>query len=271
VDPIDADATAVGKNGVTTIDLPPESNSLLGVVRTVLTGDVPDAALIGGLAVTAHVASPTVGYRATADVDFVSADDTPPTLVEVLTARHQVDEPIVIDGVKVDVIPTYAVTEEDLADIDDGPRLFVAGHRWALDTAEVVTLSCATPTGTITVEVKLATPAALIAAKSHAVGFARSQRRATKHASDLLDVYRLVDRYHPPGQLVPELQSAPGDIAAVIAVIVRAEYLANPVKTAASMASAQGTAISPDDVAQTMAAFVEDLENPRVSRSPTEA
>ncbi len=145
---------------MTTIELPLESGPLLDVVRTVLTGDVPDAALIGGLAVTARVASPTTGYRATADVDFVSADDTPPTLVEVLTARHHVEEPIVIDGIKVDVIPTYEVTDEDLAGIDDGPRLFVAGHRWALDTAETVTLSCTTPAGTITVDVRLATPAA---------------------------------------------------------------------------------------------------------------
>lgn len=102
--------------------------------------------------------------------------------------------------------------------------------------------------------------AALIAAKSHAVGFARSQRRATKHASDLLDVYRLVDRYHPLGDLVPELESAPGQIGAVIAAIVRDEYLANPGKAAASMASSQGTAIAADDVAQTMTAFVEDLD-----------
>lgn len=244
---------------MTTIELPLESGPLLAVVRTVLTGDVPDAALIGGLAVTARVAS-TTGYRATNDVDFVSADENPPTFVEVLTARHNVEAPIVIDGIEVDVIPTYEVSAADLADIDDGPRLFVASHRWALDTAETVTLICTTKAGTTTVEVRLATPAALIAAKSHAVGFARSQRRATKHASDLLDVYRLVDRYHPRGDLVPELERAPGQIAAVIAAIVRNEYLANPRKAATSMASSQGTAIAADDVAQTMTAFVEDLD-----------
>ena len=103
--------------------------------------------------------------------------------------------------------------------------------------------------------------AALIAAKSHAVGFARSQRRATKHASDLLDVYRLVDRYHPPGQLVTDLQHAPGRLTGVIAAIVRAEYLANPVKAATAMSESQGTRISADDLAQTMEAFVEDLED----------
>jgi hypothetical protein len=244
---------------MTTIDLPDDSAALLAVVQTVLSGEVPDAALIGGLAVTARVAF-TTGYRATNDVDFVTADDAPPTFLEVITARHQVEAPIVINGIKVDVIPTYDVTEGDLTDIDDGPRLFVASHRWALDTAETVTLRCTTPTAVTTVDVRLATPAALIAAKSHAVGFARSQRRATKHASDLLDVYRLVDRYHPPGQLVADIQRAPGAIAGVIASIVRAEYLVNPVKAATAMSESQGTRISADDVAQTMEAFIEDLE-----------
>ena len=245
---------------MTTIDLPDGSASLLTVVQTVLSGEVPAVALIGGLAVTARVAS-TAGYRATNDVDFVTADDAPPTFLEVITARHQVEAPIVIDGIKVDIIPTYDVGEDDLADVDDGPRLFVASHRWALDTAETVTLRCTAQMSTTAVDVRLATPAALIAAKSHAVGFARSQRRATKHASDLLDVYRLVDRYHPPGQLVTDLQHAPGRLTGVIAAIVRAEYLATPVKAAPAMSESQGTRISADDLAQTMEAFVEDLED----------
>ncbi len=53
---------------MTTIELPVESAPLLAVVRTVLTSEVPDAALIGGLAVTARVASSTVAYRSTDDV-----------------------------------------------------------------------------------------------------------------------------------------------------------------------------------------------------------
>ena len=141
----------MGRTGMTIIDLPDDSASLLAVVQTILSGEVPDAALIGGLAVTARVAS-TTGYRATNDVDFVTADDAPPTFLEVITARHQVDAPIVIDGIKVDVIPTYDVTEGDLTDIDDGPRLFVASHRWALDTAETVTLRCTMPTAITTVD-----------------------------------------------------------------------------------------------------------------------
>ena len=46
---------------MTTIDLPDGSASLLTVVQTVLSGEVPAVALIGGLAVTARVAS-TAGY-----------------------------------------------------------------------------------------------------------------------------------------------------------------------------------------------------------------
>lgn len=244
---------------MTTIDLPDDSASLLAVLQTVLSGEVPNAALIGGLAVTARVAS-TTGYRATNDIDFVTADDAPPTFLEVITARHQIDAPIVIDGIRVDVIPTYDVSEDDLADIDDGPRLFVASHRWALDTAETVRLRCTTSTATTSIDVRLATPAALIAAKSHAIGFARSRRRATKHTSDLLDVYRLVDRYHLRSDLVSQLIGAPGGIAQVIAVIVRDEYLVNPVRAATAMASSQGTAIEADDVSQTLEAFIEDLE-----------
>lgn len=76
---------------------------------------------------------------------------------------------------------------------------------------------------------------------------------------ELLDVYRLVDRYHPSGLLIPALQRAPGTLTPVIATIVRDEYLVNPAKAANSMAMAQGTRISADDVAQTMEAFIDDL------------
>lgn len=67
-----------------------------------------------------------------------------------------------------------------------------------------------------------------------------AQDRATKHASDLLDVYRLVDRCRPSGLLVPELQRAPGHLIEVIASIVRAEYLANPAKKAATSKARPG-------------------------------
>lgn len=119
---------------MTTILINAAAGPLLDVAAKVLTHpDLPDAALFGGLAVTIRVAAHTTSYRATADVDLVTGDDTP-TLVELLTRDHNSPEPVVIGDIKVDVIATGAVTDADLAGIDDGPRLFVAGHRWALDT-----------------------------------------------------------------------------------------------------------------------------------------
>lgn len=75
-----------------------------------------------------------------------------------------------------------------------------------------------------------ASPAALLATKCHAVGYARSQRRATKHGADMLDVYRLVDAYNLDGELATELHEAPGRLAPVIADVVRTEILANPAR-----------------------------------------
>ena len=66
---------------------------------------ISDSALIGGLAVVVRVAAPATPYRATADIDIVT-DDSEPTLVEILANRHGTREPIVIDGIKVDVIAT---------------------------------------------------------------------------------------------------------------------------------------------------------------------
>jgi hypothetical protein len=131
---------------MTTIVISADAAPLLDVARQVLDSeDLPDAALIGGLAVTVRVASPATLYRATADIDIVTGDETP-TLVQILTTLHDTGEPIVIDGIRVDVIATAPVSDRDLEGIDDGPRLFVASHRWALETAEAVTLTTTAPT-----------------------------------------------------------------------------------------------------------------------------
>ncbi len=73
----------------------------------------------------------------------------------------------------------------DLQGIDDADRLFVAGHHWALETAEATTITNPTPSSPLTIAV--ATPPALVATKSHAVGFAKAARLAQKHGADLLD------------------------------------------------------------------------------------
>ncbi len=231
---------------------------LLDVAGKVLTRtDLPDAALIGGLAVTIRVAAHNNSYRATGDVDIVTGDDTP-TLVEILTRDHDSPERVVIDDIKVDVIATATVTDQDLDGIDDGPRLFVASHRWALDTAANVTVAT-TPSLDDAQMIRVATPAALVAAKSHAVGFARSQRRSTKHGSDLFDVYRLIDT-HGPDEIAATLHTAPGQLAPVIAGVIRATFLTRPGKVAALMTPVNTPLIDADYVVALMDAFVRALD-----------
>ena len=82
---------------MTTILINAAAGPLLDVAAKVLTRpDLPDTALIGGLAVTISVAAHTTSYRATGDVDLVTGDDTP-TLVELLTWDQDSTEPVVID------------------------------------------------------------------------------------------------------------------------------------------------------------------------------
>lgn len=246
---------------MTTIVLSSEAARLLDVARQALVGDnLPEAALIGGLAVTVRVASPATPYRVTNDVDLVTTDATP-TLVEVLTGNKHVGQPIVIDDVKVDVISTHKVSARDLEGINDGPRLFVAGHRWALETAEAVTLTT-TAARPNTFTARVATPAALVATKTHAIGFARSRRRATKHGADLLDVYRLVRLHNAGGQLADALHTAPGQLAPVIARVIRAAFLTGATKAAAIMTLPGAPLIDADEVAELMESFARELDTP---------
>lgn len=243
---------------MTPLILSADAAPLLDAVRAVTsTHDLPPTALIGGLAVTVRVVAPETDYRATGDIDLVT-NDTDPSLIELLTTQHETSAPVQINGVKVDVIPTYPITDDDLDGIEDGPRLFVAGHRWALDTAEP--LSLATPT-TEQFIFNVATPAALLATKCHAVGYARSQRRATKHGSDMLDVYRLIEAHDRDGQLSEQVRHAPGDIAPIIARIVRTEILDQAPRAATAMTLVASLApIDPADLADVLEPFVNKLD-----------
>ncbi len=89
--------------------------------------------------------------------------------------------------------------------------------------------------------------------------FARTQRRSTKHGSDLFDVYRLVD-VHGPDEIATALTSAPGQISRVIADVVRATFLTRPGKAAVLMTPVNTPLINADDVASLMNRFVRKLD-----------
>ncbi len=131
----------------------------------------------------------------------------------------------------VDVIATLPVGSSELDGLDDGNRLFFLGHRWAFDTAKPLQLG--TRRRTDLVEVPVATPAGLVAAKSHAVGYPRAIRRATKHGGDLYDVFRLLEVFDADGSIADEIADAPHGLGPLIAAVLRQEILTNPARAAA--------------------------------------
>ena len=114
---------------------PTITSTLVEAARAVLaTSDLPPVVLIGGLAVAIRVGSTGQPHRATVDIDLVTTE-TDPAAVEILADAHDsARHPLVIEGVKVDLIATMKASATDLADLDDDDRLFVAGHRWAFET-----------------------------------------------------------------------------------------------------------------------------------------
>lgn len=221
---------------------------------------MPDIAVIGGMAVNIRLSTAAAAHRATQDLDVV-ADNAVPSVIEILARNHSTrrEHTVVVDGVEIDVIVTQAVTEEDLDGLDDGQRLFLAGHRWALDSARRVRLDSAGDGASVTLPV--ATPAGLVAAKSHAAGYPRTSRRASKHGGDLYDVFRLVEVFDGAGQLRDEIAAAPGGIARLVAEVVASEILASPVRAMRQMAAATagGPPPDPDRITDVLEPFVEEL------------
>lgn len=239
--------------------LPASDGPLLEAARTVLsTPGLPPVALVGGLAVTARVSAAGALHRATNDIDLVTIYLEPdPEAVELIASAHDAEaHPLLVNGVKVDIIPTSPVDDADLDGHEDRHRLFLAGHRWAFDTAEQARL---TVPGTTPLLVQVATPAGLVAAKSHAVGFPTSTRRATKHGSDLLDLVQLVDLCGGGDALAASLRAGPAELARIIADVCDREILANPIRAARTIGAVSPTPIDPDDIADIVGAFVDDL------------
>jgi hypothetical protein len=93
-------------------------------------------------------------HRATGDVDAV-ADELATVGTEGSSAQALVDRGIAradpggrehrvfVDGTKLEIIDTQALTD-DVDDIESAPdRLFLLGHRWALDSAEPLRITVA--------------------------------------------------------------------------------------------------------------------------------
>lgn len=166
--------------------------SALATITEALADATRRVVLVGGIAVMARVGA---AERATGDLD--TAIDTSveaiPTVALLKNAKIAVSsgpqspQRVVVDGVPVDVIDTAPVLD-DLDHFDGADRLFLGGHRYAVETAEMVRLRA----GAVMCDAYLATGSALIATKLHPVLYRRADAQH-KAPSDVFDLYRLLD------------------------------------------------------------------------------
>jgi len=181
-------------SGEPTVILPGEAMvRLVGAAAKVGAAPLGRYAIIGGVAVSARLQQTR---RATADIDTVVDDMTPPPAVETLlalpgahpdpTGAHRV----LVDGIKVEVQGTEPFDDADLDGLTDKQILYVAAHRYALDSATSVTLVA--QDADVRATVRVATAGALFAMKLHAIEDRRPAGGMDKRAGDAWDIYRIL-------------------------------------------------------------------------------
>ena len=226
---------------------------------------VPDLrlAIIGGLAVTCRLGHV---HRATGDVDAVAdelldvaADSGAQVLVDAGIARPDPegrDHRVFVDGAKLEIIDTQPLPD-DVSEIAPLPRLFVLGHRWALESATPMRVVV---TGTdVDVELPIAIPAALVATKLHAY----CDRQADeKRASDVYDIYRILETRDAAGDVAQAMNDGPSALAEVVGQIMR-ERLFDDAVRANRFLRAYGDpvwrGITSDDLRRVVGAFTARL------------
>ena len=194
------------------------------------------AALIGGLAVTCRIR--TV-HRATVDVDTVTDGEAPVEhALEYLSDGTEARR-INIDGVKVDALATYPLPE-DADDLPDEPenRLFVLAHRWALESAEPLTIRAVGPDDkSVSASLTVATAPGLLACKLHAIAD-RPRSSIDKMESDARDIYRLARLLSQTNEA--PLADAPFDLAALVADAVTRWLLDDATRTTGLISRSAG-------------------------------
>ena len=153
-------------------------------------------------------------------------ESVPPDAVAALldldgTERGDKAHRVVVDGTKVEFIPvdTFDIDHDDIDGLTERQQLFVVAHRWALDTAEELTVE-GWPDDirpTVRATAPFATPPALIAMKLHAIadrsaGF--DQRR--KRAGDAWDMHQILTHLDQDGAVRDALAAAPAKVRTLV-------------------------------------------------------
>jgi len=199
----------------------PTTRKMLDALGVALRVPGLTAVLIGGMGVACRLAQV---HRATGDVDLVTeeGEDSPGALLVragIATPDPSFPDRVYVNDTKLELIGTSALPEPLLIDADDD-RLFVLAHRWALDTGTTCHLLVE---GGPRTSVAVASPAALVATKLSALRGRRRQDR--KRASDAYDIFRLLDACDVDGAVSTALDSAPEDLARLIASGLRAAFV----------------------------------------------
>jgi hypothetical protein len=234
---------------------------MLDALQQLAAPGVPRLALVGGLAVNLRLSIGGDAHRATRDIDIVAGEDLP-SVIDVLGAEPEPGRPqtVKVGTFEVDVIATLPVGTQELDELDDATRLFVAGHRFAFDSATPLRIGTR-GADHASVEIPVATPAGLVAAKSHAVGFPRAIRRSTKHGGDLYDVYRLVEVFDADGSVGREIAQAPNGLGTMVAGVLKNEILANPGRAMHQMSIASLDVLTIEQVTDAVEPFVAALSS----------
>lgn len=199
--------------------------AMVGLVRAVAAlGEAGLArhVVVGGIAVSARLGR---AHRATADVDTVVDNTTPPDAVEaVLALPGSEPDPdqnhrVWVDGTKIEFLRVEPVTPADLEGVPERNALFVASHTWALDRASPLTL-IAQDDRAVSATAPFATPGPLIAMKLHAIQ-SRSAFGPDKRGGDAWDIYRLLLDLDADGAVTAELVAAPEPLPHLVADAAR--------------------------------------------------
>ena len=187
----------------------PLVTSLAALAEAVPIGEF---AVIGGLAVLARLQG---AHRVTYDLDTVATQHGDElTAVETVISTDGVDGLLLgtkIDCIAVGDVPASEIPP-DLLPEGEADRIFVLAHRWALDTAEDLTL-IAEEDGEVVAEARcrIATPASLVAMKLQSAPKRRAAR-AEKAGGDYLDLFRLTSHPDMTRSIAEALSEAPHDL-----------------------------------------------------------
>jgi hypothetical protein len=188
-------------------------------------------AIIGGIAVTCRLGHV---HRATGDVDAVvdevvgfAAGSGAQVLVEAGVAQPAPGDGghrVLVDGTKFEIIDTQALPA-DVSEIPPLDRLFVLGHRWALESAEPLRVVVAA--SVVDAVLPVAVPAALVATKLHA--FCERQQDE-KRASDAYDIYRLLETQDRDGAVAEATSNGPRGLAEVMRAVMVERFVDGAVR-----------------------------------------